>query len=255
MSTLNPPAPVVCAIHQPNLFPRFSTIAKLYASDIWVVLDDVQFNARDYQHRARLAPPADPERQQWLTLPVHRPHGRDSKINEVQMVDVEKSALRLAELPRQIYGSAPHFADVATIIGDTAEMVGTAPCLAAVTEFSTLAILEALGWPGQVVRSSSYTARADKSARLADLCRAMGADVYLCGTGGARYLDEQPFHEHGVQVRYFDPPVTQQTRRLTSLHHIAANGTESSRIRLEAGCTVARSETSRRLGHANAVAH
>jgi hypothetical protein len=38
----------VCAIHQPNLFPRTSTVAKLLAADVWVVLDDVQFYARDY---------------------------------------------------------------------------------------------------------------------------------------------------------------------------------------------------------------
>ncbi|WP_262505732.1 WbqC family protein [Streptomyces sp. TRM68367] len=45
----------VCAIHQPNLFPRLSTLAKLYAADRWIVLDDVQFARRDYQHRARIA--------------------------------------------------------------------------------------------------------------------------------------------------------------------------------------------------------
>jgi WbqC-like protein family len=46
---------LTCAIHQPNLFPRLSTLFKLYATDIWIVLDTVQFNHRDYQHRARLA--------------------------------------------------------------------------------------------------------------------------------------------------------------------------------------------------------
>ena len=44
----------LCAIHQPNLFPRPSTLAKLFAADIWIALDDVQFVRRDYQHRVRL---------------------------------------------------------------------------------------------------------------------------------------------------------------------------------------------------------
>jgi hypothetical protein len=42
---------LLCAIHQPNFFPRLSTLAKLFTADIWVVLDDVQFARRDYQHR------------------------------------------------------------------------------------------------------------------------------------------------------------------------------------------------------------
>jgi WbqC-like protein family len=64
---------LTCAIHQPNLFPRLSTLAKLYAADIWIVLDDVQFNHPDYQHRVRLAALDDLTRQQWPSLPVHRP--------------------------------------------------------------------------------------------------------------------------------------------------------------------------------------
>jgi len=50
---------LTCAIHQPNFFPRLSTLAKLYAADVWVILDDVQFSRRDYQHRCYL-PPAGP---------------------------------------------------------------------------------------------------------------------------------------------------------------------------------------------------
>lgn len=37
----------VCAIHQPNLFPRLATLAKLFTADYWIVLGDVQFARRD----------------------------------------------------------------------------------------------------------------------------------------------------------------------------------------------------------------
>lgn len=71
-SSLNlPPAGGLCAIHQPNLFPRLTTLAKLFAADYWIVLDDVQFTRRDYQHRARLAALGDPLQQQWLSIPTH----------------------------------------------------------------------------------------------------------------------------------------------------------------------------------------
>lgn len=49
-SELRPPGGL-CAIHQPNLFPRLSTLAKLFVADCWIVLDEVQFTCRDYQHR------------------------------------------------------------------------------------------------------------------------------------------------------------------------------------------------------------
>jgi len=39
----------LCAIHQPNLFPRLSTLAKLFAADLWIALDDVQFARCHYR--------------------------------------------------------------------------------------------------------------------------------------------------------------------------------------------------------------
>ena len=100
-----------CAVHQPNLFPRSSTLAKLFSADVWVVLDDVQFNSRDYQHRARLAEPAEPARQRWLTLPVHRPHGRASRISELLLAETGKSRRRVEQLVRQYYGRSPFWTD------------------------------------------------------------------------------------------------------------------------------------------------
>jgi hypothetical protein len=56
------------------LFPRLSTLAKLFAADYWIVLDDVQFTRRDYQHRARLADLNDPGQRRWLSISTHLPH-------------------------------------------------------------------------------------------------------------------------------------------------------------------------------------
>nr|WP_237547102.1 WbqC family protein [Streptomyces sp. SID161] len=60
----------VCAIHQPNPSPRLSTLAKLFAADRWIVLTDVQFARRGFQHRARLAR----RRENIDDRPAHFPH-------------------------------------------------------------------------------------------------------------------------------------------------------------------------------------
>src|SRR5262245_50870242 len=150
---------LTCAIHQPNLFPRLSTLAKLYAADIWIVLDDVQFNHRDYQHRARLASPDDVTRQQWLSLPVHRPFGRSTRINEVLLLDPDTGARRVLQLVQQHYGHAPHWHEMRGVVQEVAAAVAVSPRLADVTEVSTRLLLEALGWRGSVVRSSELAAR------------------------------------------------------------------------------------------------
>ncbi|MFF4551339.1 WbqC family protein [Streptomyces sp. NPDC001406] len=102
----------MCAIHQPNLFPRLSTLAKPYAADRWIVLDDVQFARRDYQHRTRLASLEDPGRQQWLTLPTHLPHGRATLISQARLVDPRRSRRTVELLVRQYYRRSRHWGAV-----------------------------------------------------------------------------------------------------------------------------------------------
>jgi hypothetical protein len=218
---------ITCSIHQPNLFPRLSTLAKLYSADIWIVLDDVQFNHRDYQHRARLAALDDVTHQQWLSLPVDRPFGRSTQINEVLLLDPDKSAKRVVQLIQQHYGRAPHWFDLRDLVQYVAVAIAAGARLADVTEVSTRFLLKRLGWHGSVVRSSDLTARLERSDRLADLARAVGADVYLSGTGGATYLDEAPFREHGLTVRYFGLPerdTWQNSRKVSALHWLATVG-------------------------------
>ncbi len=93
---------MTCAIHQPNLFPRSSTLRKIAKADVWIVLDDVQFNRRDYQHRARLAHLADETQQQRVSLSLRRPSGRASLINEVVILDQETNARRVTKTRRAV---------------------------------------------------------------------------------------------------------------------------------------------------------
>ncbi|WP_260473801.1 WbqC family protein [Amycolatopsis balhimycina] len=134
----------VCAIHQPNLFPRLSTLAKLSAADVWVVLDDVQFNSRDYQHRMRLAPPSQPTAAVWLTLPVHRPRGRASLIREMTLAEPGSSARRLRHLAQQLFGRSPHWSEAADLLEVVAPLAQPGSQLVDVTEASTTAMLRAL---------------------------------------------------------------------------------------------------------------
>src|SRR6266699_1992290 len=102
----------VCAIHQPNFFPRISTLAKLYASDVWVVLDDVQYNNRDYQNRCRLASLSAPNEWQWLSLPVHRPSGRQTLIADVRLLEPHRSKYRTLHLLKHYYGQSLHWSSL-----------------------------------------------------------------------------------------------------------------------------------------------
>ncbi|WP_431771767.1 WbqC family protein [Streptomyces cucumeris] len=201
-----PPPGGLCAIHQPNLFPRLSTLAKLFAADYWIVLDDVQFSRRDYQHRARLAAWDQPLRRQWLTIPTHLPSGRATTICDAVVADPLRSRRRLEQMPRQHYRSSPHWSALGQVLERLGDLFATTDRTAEIAEASTRLMLDLLGWRGGVLRSSSLAAGPGRSQRLADLAEITGARGYLCGTGGSTYLDTGCFAARHIAVVPFRTP-------------------------------------------------
>lgn len=219
----------LCAIHQPNLLPRLSTLAKIYSADTWVVLDDVQFTRRDYQHRARLADLKDTGRQQWLSVPVHLPAGRSTRIREASIADVDVAVGRMRGLVQQYFRRSPHWPAVCEILDHTIDAIA-AKSLSSTAEASTQALLRILRWDGTVVRSSDFTAHDGRTQRLVDLTAATGNSSYLCGTGGARYIDADLFSGQSISVAHFAPPsaaddvVWTESRKITALWALATFG-------------------------------
>jgi len=187
------PAPGgLCAIHQPNLLPRLSTLAKLFTADYWIVLDDVQFTRRDYQHRARPADLNEPDRRQWLSISTHLPHGRSTLIHQALITEPSRCRRRTARMLHQRYHSSPHWTWLRDAIEPTLDLF-------AVT---------------------------DRTAVIAEASRARS---YLCGTGGMRYLDTDLFRGSGIHVTPFHPPtdgVWATAREFSALWHLTTMGPE-----------------------------
>jgi hypothetical protein len=225
---------LLCAIHQPNFFPRLSTLAKLYTADIWIVLDNVQFARRDYQHRCYLAPAGgSPLPERWLTVPIHLPGGRATLISDVRLADPALAARRVPGILRQYYKRCPYGAAILGLLPHVEDTLASAERMADVSMHTTVTLLRALRWPGAIYRSSELAARLGRSERLADLASAVGAAGYLCGTGGSRYLDPAPFTARGLHIAMFTPPphpdgvICQAGHRITALTDLAAAGRES----------------------------
>jgi hypothetical protein len=225
-----PPPGGLCAIHQPNLFPRLTTLAKLFAADYWIVLDDVQFNRRDYQHRARLAALDDPHRRQWLTVPTHLPQGRQTAIRDAVIADLDRSRRRVAHMLPHYYRASPHWPALARELPCVLDQFTATGKTADVAEASTRILLELLGWKGPILRSSHLPARPGRSQRLADLAQATGARGYLCGTGGMTYLDTSVYTARDITLVPFHPPAGMPWdagRRISAIHALMRLGPQA----------------------------
>lgn len=153
-----------------------------------------------------------PHDWQWLSLPVHRPHGRHSLIADVRLIEPCQSKYRTLQLMKHQYRRGRYWPTFEVALQSVLDAMDQGNRLADVAEVSTLTLLHLLGWQGQVQRSSELTSSNDRSKRLADLTETVGAEAYLCGTGGRRYLDTAPFKARGLDVTWFESPIADDER-------------------------------------------
>ncbi|MGW8762484.1 WbqC family protein [Streptomyces sp. NPDC055815] len=119
------------------------------AADCWIVLDDVQFARRDFQHRARLGSTSGPDRRQWLSIPTHLPQGRSTLIKDAVVVDPQLARRRVTDMLTQYYAKSPDWPQLRDELDSVLHRFGTAS-MADVAEESTTVLLRLLGWKGLI---------------------------------------------------------------------------------------------------------
>ncbi len=180
------------AIHQPEYFPLLGYLAKARRADVFVLLDDVQFDRSSLQHRARVAGAGG---LTWMTIPfVHR---FPQRLDEVEVADA-RFPIKHWKTLAACYGRAPGWGHAAPRVE---ALLAAAPRrLLDATVPSVTLLFEAFGVRTKVVRSSALRARGDKAELVLSICRELGATRYLSGRTGAGYLDAEVFRAAGIAI-------------------------------------------------------
>lgn len=196
----------VC-IHQPDFAPYLGFFDRLLDSDLFVILDDAQFQKGGWNHRDQIKTPRGPA---WLTLsvtkgPLHRP-----------ILDVELAANRevwvaknLNQL-RENYEQAPFFERVFPEIAAIYQQPWT--YMVDINMAFLRYLLDRLEIDVEIVHSSTLGIPGASNQRLVDILRAVGGDHYISGTGALAYLDHELFGSAGIvlEIQQFHHPIYPQ---------------------------------------------
>ena len=203
---------MIVAAHQPSFLPWLGYLDKLARADLFVVMDDLQYEAQNFQNRNRIKLNNGVG---WLTVPLERGHQSDricdKRIQNGSTNPREHWQRRIWNSLVIHYRRAPHFARYADELEEVFQRSWTH-----LLDLD-LHILElARRWLSittPVVLSSSLELAGEKSERILDLCRKVGARTYLSGAGGsAGYLDVAALERAGVAVDWqsFEHPIYPQ---------------------------------------------
>lgn len=195
---------MIVAIHQPCFLPWLGYLDRMQQADLFVILDHVQFERRNYQNRTRISLDG---REHWLTVPVRQLSQQerivDKQIDHSSGNGAKGWAANMASTLRHAYRSAP-FLDVywpELSQGLLEKHDSLVDYNLAQLDF----LRQAYGITTPLVRSSQLEVGGARSELILNLCLALGADTYLAGMGGSRhYLDVEAFRQAGVSIQWQD---------------------------------------------------
>lgn len=183
-------------VHQPDFMPWLGFFARWRDSDLYVVLDDVQFLRRGWHHRDRIKTAAGPA---WLTVPVRKKGRFEQLIRDVEVEDGPWRRKHLAAIAAA-YARAPRFAEVFPLLE---EVYGRNHARLMDLNLDLLRLFaRLLGIATPLAPASAHGLTETGTARLVRLCELHGADAYLTGTGSRDYLDESLFAARGIRVEW-----------------------------------------------------
>lgn len=190
----------VVAIHQPNFFPWLGYFDKMARSDVFVFLDDVQYQKTGgaWSNRVRLLVNGE---ARWATAPIRRAFHGVASINQIEWADEQPWREKFLKTLQANYGRAPFFHETMELLVPLVQQAESN--LARYNMHVVRAIAGYLDMGhDHCVTSSALNASGAGTDLLIGITREVGGTAYLCGGGAGGYQDDERFSAVGVALVY-----------------------------------------------------
>ena len=190
------------SVHQPHFFPWPSYFLKIKKSDVFVILDDVQFRKNYFQNRCEISNVEGNDRR-WLTLSIKKNISSKSKINEVALSEKFRADEILSTI-RSSYSKTPFYEQVYSDIKQL--FYSDDEHLCDINVRGILWCLKILDIPTTTLLSSQIKGPAEQNPtmRLVDLCIQNGMSEYISGPGGRNYMELPLFYDNNIDLLWHD---------------------------------------------------
>lgn len=198
------------SIHQPLYIPWLGFFDKIKQSDIFIILDDAQFDKSDFIHRNRIR---IPQGKKWLTIPVDKHHIPINQIRIKNSLLTKKGKKWYDDHWNNIkdnYKDARFFEAFENQVSELYQEEYDV-----LSEFNSNCILKLTKMfdiNTKIIYSSKFNFDSKSSQKLLDLVQAVDGTKYISGALGINYLDTKIFKEQNIEVEFqsFNHPVYEQ---------------------------------------------
>ncbi len=176
--------------------------------DEFVIYDDMQYTRRDWRNRNMIK---TKDGVKWLTIPVEAKGKYFQKINETKISDSSWTENHWNTI-KHSYSKAKYYEEYKDIFEEL-YLDCKEEYLSKVNYRFMKKISEMLGINTPMTWSSEFTLLEEKTERLVDICKKLGATDYYSGPAAKAYMNEELFEKENITIHYFDysgyPPYRQ----------------------------------------------
>lgn len=196
---------MIVFIHQPEYIPWLGFFDKIARCDTFVIYDDAQYQHGGFHNRNRIRTNYGWE---WVTVPIS--HGHPQTIKDVRIAGTQWKNKQLGMITHYYY-KTPYFNEIFPILKHAISL--NHDFLIDLDVHLIKAIADLLDIKVNTTRSSDlpYCGK-EKNEKLVSMCKLLGANTYLSGSGGKNYVNESTFNEANIDVQWhkYEHPIYKQ---------------------------------------------
>jgi hypothetical protein len=195
---MTPSSNRILSIHQPNFIPWLGYFDKMAKSDIFVILDNVQYpRSKSVANRNKIKSPTEVLE---LVVPVSKPSGYEGKVS-YQMVNFAEKFWyeKILKTIKHNYSKAEYFERYFPTLEKFFSMDSF--CNMNI-EFINFVRKEFELDTELILQSSVNEDLGNNNQMIVNLCKLFDANVYLSGIGAREYNDEGFMNQNGITLEY-----------------------------------------------------
>lgn len=190
---------MIASIHQPSYLPWLGYFHKIAQSGVHVFLDDAEYSKNNLFNRNKIK---TRDGEIWLTVPVKYKGNSAAAICETKIDNTQNWRKKHLETIRQNYCKAPFWEKYAMIFEKI--YAKEWEILSDLNIEMGKILADLFGIKVEFIKSSDLKIEGVKNERLVNICKAVGANVYISGAGAKAYMDDGLFLQNDIKVFYQD---------------------------------------------------
>jgi len=188
---------ITLSAHQPAYLPWLGYFNKIANSDVFVILDNVQYERGSFVNRNRIK---GPNGIFWLTVPLKKTGHIGKMISEMEVADNNWRDKHKKSL-KAVYGRAPYYWEYEDWFAELLYIINPPQ-----TE-SIWGMWELLRFDTDQIEYASDAlphTRSPKQQLIIELCKHYCADRFIFGAKGRDYCDIDLFKREGIEPLFQD---------------------------------------------------